>query len=291
MRRTWLTWLLALALILSGTALAEGETGATLDDDMSGFQLILPDDPAPTPEPAPQDLSHLMLGQTYNLPGVAKVKPMSFGYVDSLAQYAEGADLSLKRWISFGYNRGDVRLGRFTNYTRAQMHDSYVLLIGGEMGLDPKDWSDEGLAAHLEVYLNSGYDNSTTFIPECGWLESGLGSEFACIDFQVVNMGGKAIDLTKSADVTVRYDEARYKGFIYRVNEGIGEVYRYYHNQPGTHYPYAVIHPNDASPIATGQVGTYVVGALLPSIALEEKDTPISITLVLEGNEMTFHIR
>ena len=285
MKRAWKVWILILVVMLSGTAFAEA---MTLDDDM-GVQVILPDSPA---APVEQDLSHLALGQTYTLPGFAKVKPMSFSYVDSLAQYAEGADLTLKQWISFREEDGvDVRLGDMSDQTRATMHN-YVLLIGSEIGLDPKEWSDVGLSSYLN--WDSGWSNrgnTTPFLPDCSWQESGLSSDFACIEFQIVNMQGQELDLTKDAEVIVDYDEAQYKGWIRKVNENVGQVYRYCVNEAVPHYAYAAIAPNDATPIATGESATYVVGATLPNIAIEDEAAPLSITLILDGEELTYHIR
>lgn len=295
MKRFWIVWMLILALSLSGAALADEPA---LDSDMGSLEIILPDEPEPTATPEPQDLSNLMLGQTYTLPGLAKVKPVSFAYVDSLAQYDEGADLKLKKWISF-WGEADERAGGFDDQARAAIHDYAVLLINSASELDPKEWSDTGLSAYLDTAYGEpmrygpqySSSNMTPFIPGCSWMESGINSDFACIDFQIVNMKSEPIDLTKSAQVIINYDGTQYKGWIRLVNEDIGQVYRYCVNEPAPHYPYAVVSPSDAAPVATGQVATYVVGATLPNIAIEDKGTLLSITLVIDGNELTYHIR
>ena len=280
MKRLWMVLALMLVLIMDGMALAEEPA---LDSDMGSFEIILPDDSEPTPAPAPQDLSHLMLGQTYLLPGYAKIKPVSFAYVDSIAQYTEAADLTMKKWIAFDSNTVDWNIGGKDDYKKTRMRD-VVLLIGGETSLEPKDWSDTGLSAYLLQ------NKPTTYIPDCWWTESGVNSDFACIDFQVINMQNKAIDLTKTTEVIVNFAEAQFKGWIRKVNEDIGQVYRFYVNVYTPHYGYAVVSPKDAAPITTGQVATYVVGATLPNIIIED-DAPLSITIIIDGNELTYHIR
>ena len=284
MKRLWMVLVLTLALIMSGMALAE-----TVDSNKDSIEIALPDDQSAVPPS--QDLSDLTLGQTYTLPGYARIKTMSFTYVDSLAQYNEDADLALKEWIAFDRNSAgyiNVRLGSIKNdESKTQMHN-FVLLIGGETELEPKDWSDTGISRYLEQ--NNGF-KFTKFIPNCGWMESGINSDFACLDFQIVNMQSEAIDLAKSAQVIVNYDGAQYRGWIRQVNQDIGQVYRYYVNVYTPHYAYAAIAPSNAAPIMTGQVATYVVGATLPNLAIEETDTPLSITVVINDNELTYHIR
>ena len=286
MKRSWIAIVLAMLMLLSGLALAEG---STLDSDMGMMQLIRPNDPTPTP--APQDLSHLVLGETYTLPGYAKVKPVSFGYVDSMAQYHEGKDLSLKQWISYSNGNADIKLDGHNDQIRSHMHD-YVLLIESVAELEPANRTDLGLSAYLDTETAyAEWMKMTTFIPDCHWLESGPSADFACIDFQIVNMQGEDITLSKRARVIVNYDGAQYSGWIRQVNVNIGQVYRYCLNEAAPHYPYAAIVDDDEIPLTTGQVGTYVVGATLPNIAIEEENTPLSITLVLNGEELTYHIR
>lgn len=135
------------------------------------------------------------------------------------------------------------------------------------------------------LYYRGGITDTHPVYDRDSQYNSGLEADYAILRADILNEKRNDVDFLKDCNVIVTYDGSyQYGGWAYQYNYDNGD----YANCGGGDV--RVIDPKDNFAIGPMYEGHYAFGCTLPNSIVSSKK-PLSMTITLGGNEITYNIR
>ena len=134
-------------------------------------------------------------------------------------------------------------------------------------------------------YDSVGWGYTSGGINQYWQYKSGEGADFFLLYMDILNVTAIPTNYTKSLSVTVMYkDSFIYEGFVYQANYDLRANYRSFTGN----FPFKNEATNEIGPF---YVGHYAIGCTLPNAVINDKSSPLQMTIMLGEHEIIYNIR